>query len=140
MRLRAPYPGRVPKTKKAKADKSAAVTASGAAATGGSSRVKAATKPAKSTKGSAESVEPDEKGLDFARAWVEFPDPADDEQVFRCDLTWLTSRWNCVFGSGCQGIQAGRAADGCCTLGAHFSDEDDEKRVAEHVARLTPEI
>ncbi|WP_373466052.1 hypothetical protein [Streptomyces sp. V3I8] len=82
----------------------------------------------------------DEKGLDFARAWVEFPDPADDEQVFRCDLTWLTSRWNCVFGSGCQGIQAGRADDGCCTLGAHFSDEDDEKRVADHVARLTPDI
>ncbi|MER7795536.1 hypothetical protein [Streptomyces sp. NPDC097640] len=82
----------------------------------------------------------DEVGLDFARAWVEFPDPADDEQVFRCDLTWLTSRWTCVFGQGCQGIQAGRASDGCCTLGAHFSDEDDEKRVGRHVARLTPDI
>nr|WP_184350234.1 hypothetical protein [Streptomyces olivoverticillatus] len=88
----------------------------------------------------ASSGVPDEVGLDFARAWVEFPDPADDEQVFRCDLTWLTSRWSCVFGSGCQGIQAGRADDGCCTLGAHFSDEDDEKRVAGHVARLTPDI
>ncbi|MEE1942616.1 hypothetical protein V1L54_24965 [Streptomyces sp. TRM 70361] len=72
--------------------------------------------------------------------WVEFPDPADEEQVFRCDLTWLTSRWHCVFGQGCQGISAGRASDGCCTLGAHFSDEDDEKRVAAHVARLTPEL
>jgi hypothetical protein len=82
----------------------------------------------------------DEVGLDFARAWVEFPDPADDEQVFRCDLTWLTSRWTCVFGQGCQGIQAGRASDGCCTLGAHFSDEDDEERVGRHVARLTPDI
>lgn len=85
-------------------------------------------------------IQEDEKGLDFARAWVEFPDPADDEQVFRCDLTWLTSRWTCIFGSGCQGIQAGRADDGCCTLGAHFSDEDDEKRVAGHVARLTPDL
>ncbi|MCM2393797.1 hypothetical protein [Streptomyces albipurpureus] len=82
----------------------------------------------------------DEKGLNFPRAWVEFPDPADDDQVFRCDLTWLTSRWTCIFGSGCQGIQAGRADDGCCTLGAHFSDEEDEKRVAEHVARLTPDL
>jgi hypothetical protein len=81
----------------------------------------------------------DETGMDFTRAWVEFPDPADEEQVFRCDLTWLTSRWNCIFGHGCQGIQAGRASDGCCTLGAHFSDEDDERRVAEHAARLTPE-
>lgn len=74
----------------------------------------------------------------FPRAWVEFPDPADDEQVFRCDLTWLTSRWTCIFGSGCQGIEAGRASDGCCTLGAHFSDDDDEKRVATHAERLTP--
>ncbi|MGK5630974.1 hypothetical protein [Streptomyces sp. URMC 123] len=81
----------------------------------------------------------DEVGLDFPRAWVEFVDPEDDEQIFRCDLTWLTSRWTCVFGQGCQGIQAGRASDGCCTLGAHFSDEDDERRVAEHAARLTPE-
>lgn len=81
----------------------------------------------------------DEQGLDFARAWVEFPDPADDEQVFRCDLTWLTSRWTCVFGRGCQGIEEGRASDGCCTLGAHFSDEDDEQRVLEHASRLTPE-
>jgi hypothetical protein len=82
----------------------------------------------------------DEVALDFPRAWVEFTDPADHEQVFRCDLTWLTSRWNCVFGRGCQGIEAGRASDGCCTLGAHFSDEDDEKRVAGHAARLTPEL
>ncbi|MDX3228206.1 hypothetical protein PV419_21625 [Streptomyces sp. ME19-01-6] len=82
----------------------------------------------------------DEVDLDFARAWIEFPDPADDEQVFRCDLTWLTSRWTCIFGQGCQGIQAGRASDGCCTLGAHFSDEEDEERVGRHVARLTPDI
>ncbi|WP_338018096.1 hypothetical protein [Streptomyces taklimakanensis] len=81
----------------------------------------------------------EEVDLDHARAWVEFPDPADDEQVFRCDLTWLTSRWGCIFGQGCQGIREGRASDGCCTLGAHFSDEDDEKRVAAHAARLTPE-
>ncbi|WP_399067911.1 hypothetical protein [Streptomyces winkii] len=82
----------------------------------------------------------EETGLDFPRAWVEFPDPADDEQLFRCDLTWLTSRWHCVFGQGCQGIRPGRADDGCCTLGAHFADEEDEERVASHVARLTPEI
>jgi hypothetical protein len=81
----------------------------------------------------------DEVGLDFARVWVEFPDPDDEDQVLRCDLTWLTSRWACVFGRGCRGIQEGRASDGCCTLGAHFSDEDDEKRVAHHLARLTPE-
>ncbi|GJF29773.1 hypothetical protein KNE206_24730 [Kitasatospora sp. NE20-6] len=79
--------------------------------------------------------------LDFPRAWAEFTDPADDEQVFRCDLTWLTSGWGCIFGKGCHGIREGRgASDGCCTLGAHYSDEDDEQRVAGHAARLTPQM
>ncbi|WP_062210605.1 hypothetical protein [Streptomyces sp. NBRC 109706] len=89
--------------------------------------------------GAARRAAGEEVELNHPRAWVEFPDPSDAEQVFRCDLTWLTSRWNCVFGRGCQGIQPDRASDGCCSLGAHFSDEEDEQRVAEHVARLTPE-
>ena len=74
--------------------------------------------------------------LVFPRAWIEFQDPADDGQVFRCDLTWLTSSWTCIFGNGCQGIYADSPDTGCCTLGAHFSDKDDEKRVAEWVDRL----
>ncbi len=73
----------------------------------------------------------------FPRAWVEFVDPADEEQLYRCDLTWLTSSWTCIFGRGCQGIYAGRPDDGCCTLGAHFADEDDENRVAGYVEQLT---
>ena len=78
--------------------------------------------------------------LDFPRAWVEFPDPADADQVFRCDLTWLTSSWTCIFGNGCQGIYADQPEGvGCCTLGAHFSDKDDEKRVKKFVKELTPE-
>ncbi|GLW53018.1 hypothetical protein [Kitasatospora phosalacinea] len=82
-----------------------------------------------------------EVSLDFPRAWVEFTDPDDEDQVFRCDLTWLTSRWGCIFGKGCHGIQPGRgASDGCCTLGAHYSDDEDEQRVAGHAARLTPDI
>ncbi|MFZ0323073.1 MAG: hypothetical protein WAN48_02955 [Actinomycetes bacterium] len=75
--------------------------------------------------------------LDFPRAWVEFTDPVDADQVFRCDLTWLTSSWTCIYGSGCKGIYAGRPDDGCCTLGAHFADKDDEKRVKKWAARLT---
>ncbi|HEU5044240.1 MAG TPA: hypothetical protein VFT75_08905 [Nocardioidaceae bacterium] len=77
-----------------------------------------------------------EVDLVFPRAWVEFADPADDSQVFRCDLTFLTSNWMCIFGQGCQGIYADRPDDGCCTLGAHFSDEDDEKRVRKFVRKL----
>jgi len=77
--------------------------------------------------------------LDFPRAWVEFTDPVDADQVFRCDLTWLTSSWTCIYGSGCKGIYAGRPDDGCCTLGAHFSDKDDEKRVKKWAAEQTAE-
>lgn len=76
----------------------------------------------------------------FPRAWVEFVDPDDASQVFRCDLTWLTSRWQCIFGNGCPGIYASRPDDGCCTLGAHFSEEEDEQRVRSWAERLTPEL
>jgi hypothetical protein len=82
-----------------------------------------------------------EVDLVFPRAFVEFEDPADATQVFRCDLTWLTSRWTCIFGSGCQGIYADSPDTGCCTLGAHFSDGEkkdgeDETRVARWVDKL----
>jgi hypothetical protein len=70
-----------------------------------------------------------EVDLDFPRQWVEFSDPADDGQIFKCDLTWLLSRWTCIFGNGCRGIIEGRPDDGCCSHGAHYSDKDDEKRV-----------
>ena len=80
-----------------------------------------------------------EVDLVFPRAWVEFADPADDSQVFHCDLTFLTSNWMCIFGQGCQGIYADRPDDGCCTLGAHFSDKADEKRVKKYVKQLDPE-
>jgi hypothetical protein len=82
-----------------------------------------------------------EATLDVGRAWLEFPDPETEAgtapvQVFRCDLTWLTSSWTCIYGRGCAGIYADRPDDGCCTLGAHFTDGD-EKRVREAVRRLT---
>ncbi|HEY0238568.1 MAG TPA: hypothetical protein VGC37_07985 [Friedmanniella sp.] len=77
--------------------------------------------------------------IGFPRAWAELTDPSDPDQVFRCDLTWLTSRWTCIFGRGCPGIYADRPDDGCCTLGAHFADEEDEARVAEAVSWLTAE-
>ena len=77
-----------------------------------------------------------EAPLDLPRVWVEFTDPADPGQRFRCDLTWLTSNWTCIFGTGCKGIYADRPDDGCCTLGAHFTDDDDLNRVAAVVAEL----
>jgi len=80
-----------------------------------------------------------ETDLQFPRAWIEFTDPDDADQVFRCDLTWLTSRWMCIFGNGCKGIYADQPDSGCCTLGAHFADKDDEKRVRKFVKKLGPE-
>ncbi len=77
--------------------------------------------------------------LDFPRAWVEFDDPSDETQRYRCDLTWLASQWTCIFGGGCKGIYADRPDDGCCTLGAHFSDKADEKRVRSFVKLLGPQ-
>ncbi len=80
-----------------------------------------------------------EAPLDIPRVWVEFPDPGDDAQRFRCDLTWLTSSWRCIFGEGCPGIYADRPDDGCCTLGAHFTDEDDVERVRVVAEALGPD-
>lgn len=76
--------------------------------------------------------------LDFAREWIEFLDPADAEHLIRADLTWLLSRWTCVFGKACHGIIAGRAGEGCCSHGAFFTDTDDEDRVRKAAKRLNP--
>lgn len=78
--------------------------------------------------------------MGFPRSWVEFPNPDDADEMFRCDLTWLTSRWTCIFGAGCPGIYDSSPDAGCCTLGAHFADDEDHQRVAEAVGRLTPEL
>jgi hypothetical protein len=80
-----------------------------------------------------------EVDLDFPREWIEFLDPADEQHLIRADLTWLLSRWTCVFGSACHGIIAGRAEEGCCSHGAFFTDADDENRVKSAAAKLTPE-
>ena len=79
-----------------------------------------------------------EAPLDLARTWVEFTDPDNPRQRFRCDLTWLTSRWTCVFGTpACRGLYAGRPDDGCCTLGAHFTEKADYQRVRDAASALT---
>ena len=77
-----------------------------------------------------------EVDLVFPRVYVEFVNPDDDTEVMKCDLTWLTSRYHCIFGSGCAGIYRDSPDVGCCALGAHFADKDDERRVATYVAML----
>ena len=81
-----------------------------------------------------------EVDLVFPRAFVEFVNPADETEVMKCDLTWLTSSYQCIFGGGCKGIYADAPDMGCCTLGAHFADKADEKRVAAYVDLLDEKL
>lgn len=81
-----------------------------------------------------------EVDLGFPRTWLEFTDPDDPARIFRCDTTWLTSRWQCIFGAGCPGIYADSPNVGCCALGAHFADDDDQQRVLGLVAELDADI
>jgi hypothetical protein len=76
----------------------------------------------------------------FARDWVEFPNPDQPEDLFRCDLTWLTSYWNCIYGNGCCGIDEDKPDAGCCSDGAYYSDSDDEARTLKIAERLTPDM
>ncbi|MFA5917942.1 MAG: hypothetical protein WC800_00155 [Candidatus Nanopelagicaceae bacterium] len=76
----------------------------------------------------------------FARDWIEFTDPKDELEIYKCDLTWLTSYWTCIYGDGCKGVFADRPNDGCCTEGAMYSDEDDEVRVQNAAKSLTHDM
>src|SRR5690606_15757667 len=79
-----------------------------------------------------------EGDLGFARFLGEVAETDVPTETFHCDLTLLTSRWTCIFGGGCPGIYESSPDAGCCTLGAHFSDEADHDRVAAIVDRLDP--
>ena len=74
-----------------------------------------------------------------AHEWVSFEDP-DEERTWVFDVTFLLSRWQCIFGHGCQGVLTGPAADleqGCCSYGAHFTDAADVERVKAAARTLT---
>lgn len=73
--------------------------------------------------------------------WVSFEDP-DEDRTWVFDVTFLTSPWTCIYGRGCQGVLTGAAeelAQGCCSYGAHFVDDDDAAVALEHAERLTDE-
>ncbi len=74
-----------------------------------------------------------------AHEWVSFEDP-DEERTWVFDVTFLLSSWTCIFGRGCQGVLTSATpelAQGCCSYGAHFSDEEDAARVEAVAATLT---
>ena len=72
-----------------------------------------------------------------AHEWVSFDDP-DELRTWVFDVTFMLSGWECIFGRGCQGVLTGPAPElvqGCCSYGAHFTDDDDVARV-EKAARV----
>jgi hypothetical protein len=76
---------------------------------------------------------------DELHEWVSFEDP-NEHRTWMVDVTFLLSPWTCVYGTCCQGTltePAAELAQGCCSYGAHFLDDDDVERVREHVERLT---
>ena len=76
------------------------------------------------------------------REWATFPDPDDPKRRWQVDITWLASSWRCLFGCGCQGVLTAAApelAQGCCSYGAHFSDEADRDRVLAAAEQLRPD-
>src|SRR4051812_49885026 len=73
--------------------------------------------------------------------YVSFEDPEED-RTWVFDVTFLLSNWTCIFGQGCQGVLTGPAPEliqGCCSYGAHFTDQEDAERVATIATTLTAE-
>lgn len=59
------------------------------------------------------------------------------------DLAYFRSNWNCIYGSGCSGIEFEPDPDGhrgCCSYGAHFADDADLARVMDVAAALPKDM
>ena len=70
-----------------------------------------------------------------AREFHEFTDP-DGGMVWKVDISFLTSRWGCIFGQGCPGIYppgSGKSSThgGCCTLGVYLDSGGNYDRTAD---------
>jgi hypothetical protein len=91
----------------------------------------------KSQKKSDSKLSKNEFAPNFARDWVEFRNPDNSEEIFKCDITWLTSYWQCIYGNGCCGIDADKPDAGCCSDGAYYTNKMDEERVLKSARKLT---
>ena len=72
--------------------------------------------------------------------WISFED-RHDRRTWVFDATFLRSNWSCIYGAGCKGVLEHDATDlaqGCCTHGAHFVDDDDVQTVLDSLTRLEP--
>ena len=74
-----------------------------------------------------------------AHEWVSFEDTK-RQRTWMFDVTFLESNWTCIFGNGCQGVltePTPELVQGCCSYGAHFTDEKDRRRVEKAAKRLS---
>ena len=79
--------------------------------------------------------------IDSMHEWVSFED-CDEKRTWVFDVTFMASPWTCIFGQGCVGVLTGPASEmvqGCCSYGAHFTDDEDVARVERAAATLTDE-
>lgn len=70
--------------------------------------------------------------------WISFEDP-DEQRTWMIDATFLRSSYRCIYGMGCQGVlddPAPELAQGCCSYGAHFIDDEDVATVKRTHKRL----
>lgn len=65
------------------------------------------------------------------REWVSIRDPDDDHVRYTFDVSFLLSRYRCIYGAGCKGIRSDREDPevGCCEHGAYYVDDEDRRRV-----------
>jgi hypothetical protein len=66
----------------------------------------------------------------------------DGDVVWRFDRDFLASTWTCIWGRGCLGIldqPAEHLGEGCCSIGAELSDEDEAMLVSALAATLQAE-
>jgi hypothetical protein len=59
---------------------------------------------------------------------------------WRLDAGFLTSRWQCIWGTDCQGIHDTRQPelrDGCCSVGVVLADEEEAMNIAAIAATMS---
>ena len=71
------------------------------------------------------------------REWVSITDPDNDHLRYTFDVSFLSSSYSCIYGSGCEGVHPGAQdpAIGCCVHGAYLNEDDD----ADELLRLVQE-
>lgn len=65
----------------------------------------------------------------------------DGHTVWRFETAFMTSNWSCIWGRGCLGIldePAEHLQQGCCSVGAELTDDDEARLLSALAATLDP--